>query len=104
MMSDLTINSTTASPIGAGNSSATPATPPQANKPAPQASSTPSPSDLADSVSLSGVGQNSDASTKPPLSESDAQSQAMRLRQQLNGVNLSGTARQNQAIVSLLRS
>jgi len=103
IMSDLTINPTNTSSIA--NGPANQATPPQPGKTASGASSAPG-AGSGDSVTLSPGAQvaSTESGEHPVLSDSDAQSQAAKLRQQLSNASLSGTARQNQAIVALLRN
>jgi hypothetical protein len=100
-MSDLTVKPQNTSNVGA-NGSTSSAAPTPGSKPAPSTPATPS--GVSDSVTLSLASQSTPPEEKPTLSEDDAQSQAAKLRQQLSSLNLSGTARQNQAIVALLRA
>jgi hypothetical protein len=101
-MSNLSINSLPGQPIGIpadseGTTSVKPGT-------SGAAATTPPP---ADSVNLSAGAQAAvsagTTTSKPPLSASDANKQSVQLRQQLGSAPLSGTARQNQAILALLR-
>jgi hypothetical protein len=100
-MSNITISPNVATTIGtATDTNSNPQTvKPTATPPAPQ---TPTPP--ADNVSLS-LGAQTVAPTPPTqtLSDSAASAQSVTLRQQLGSAPLSGTARQNQAIVALLR-
>ncbi len=103
-MSDISINPAQGQPIGTpaeggDGAQAKPAT----TTPTPETAAAAA---TADSVIVSAVAQTvstGNASGKSALSESDASAQSYHLRQQLSGAPLSGTARQNQAILALLR-
>jgi hypothetical protein len=105
-MSNISINPVPGQPIG------TPADGVDgtgSNKPSPATTTTDTaatPAQTSDSVTLSAVAQtvaSGPATAKQPLSESDAGKKSQQLRQQLGDAPLSGTARQNQAILALLR-
>ena len=100
-MSNITITPNLGTTIGAGadvNQN------PQPTKPqsTPQASPASVPTD-AISLSLAAQANGVTSSTSQPLSDSAASAQSYQLRQQLSSAPLSGTARQTQAIVALLR-
>jgi hypothetical protein len=84
-----------------------------ANTPSPKTPSSAQPisapipsANPADAISLSPGAQSvtvAASSSAQPLTDSAASAQSVSLRQQLGNTPLSGTARQNQAIVALLR-
>ena len=101
-MSNITVPTGVSAAIGTLTDSKS-ANPP----PKPASASTPPPASSAnptDNISLSvNALATGTADTTPPLSDSAASAQSVTLRQQLGNTPLSGTARQNQAIVALLR-
>ena len=101
-MSNITV------PTGVGTAIGTlPDSKPTNPPPKPASESTPQPAastNPTDNISLSvNTLATGTAGATPPLSDSAASAQSVTLRQQLGNTPLSGTARQNQAIVALLR-
>jgi hypothetical protein len=100
-MSNITISSNLGSAIGAAaDANQTP--PPAKPQATPQADTPAVPTD-AISLSLAAQANGAASSSSQTLSDSAASAQSYELRQQLSTAPLSGTARQNQAIVALLR-
>ena len=101
-MSNITV------PTGVGTAIGTlPDSKPTNPLPKPASVNTPPPAPSANptdniSLSVNAVATGATGAT-PPLSDSAATAQSVTLRQQLGNTPLSGTARQNQAIVALLR-
>ncbi len=100
-MSNITITPNLGTTIGAA-ADANQNPQPAKSQSTPQASPASVPTDA---ISLSLAAQVNSATTpaSPTLSDSAASAQSYELRQQLSSAPLSGTARQNQAIVALLR-
>jgi hypothetical protein len=101
-MSDVTINPALRQPVVSDPAVPSPKTTPP---PATSASATaPATASRTDTVQLSAAAQTVLAtSTRPVLTEAQAAQTSGDLRQQLGARPLSGSAKQNQAILSLLR-
>ncbi len=100
-MATLTLNSIQQHEIGAGQNATPPQAPPSVGQSAVESVAAPA----TDTVSLSLAAQPKKTPSEPTttLTETEANDAALGLRHQLASQNLSVTARQNQAIVSLLR-
>ncbi len=100
-MSNITITPNLGTTIGAAADTSQNPQSTKTQSPAP----TPPASSPTDNITLSLGAQANTAGTtaSQTLSDSAASAQSYELRQQLSSAPLSGTARQNQAIVALLR-